>query len=374
MSLTGSEATNEVANEMTLGLPDHINVVVIRDEPEEALGRIRAIAPGRITVTPLWHSLLDELRAQWPPDLVDRFNRTKPTGDEPKGEALNQVLAEAHVALGSFPFPRDLRSRMPGAQWVHWGFAGISNLRPSDFWGSDVVCTSSRGYTGALPIAESALAGALMHARKLDVGVRQTGTREFDAKGYEMTVVDGKTMGIIGLGGIGRHLARLAKGVGMRVVATRRSTPARVENTEGVDVLYPAAQFHDMLAECDFVVVAAMWTPETEGMVDADAFAAMRNGAYLINIARGEIIDEPAMAGALASGKLSGAYLDVYADEFNVPPPAALTSHPHVVMTPHVSQRADVNHIFGLDNFCSNLERLLKGEEMENVIDWERGY
>ena len=354
-------------------LPDPLNVLVIRDETQAALDRIAAVAPGRVRVTGLWHSLLPELRRDWPEGLIERFTRTAPervlTADEAEA-----AIRGAHAVMMGVPFPRDGFERMANLRWAHWGFAGLSNVRGSSFWGAPVLTTSSRGYTGAQPIAESALAGLLALARGVHTGAQQTAARSFDPNAYNPIVVEGKTLGVIGLGGIGRALARMAKGMGMRVVATRRSATERQENAQGVDVLYPAAQMLEMLAECQMVAVCAMWTHETEGLVNAAAFDAMPQGAFIANVARGEIIDEPAMIAALESGKLGGAYLDVYVQEFIVPPPEALLSHPHVVMSPHISQKSDVNHLFGLDLFCANLRRLLDGDELENVVDWERGY
>jgi phosphoglycerate dehydrogenase-like enzyme len=117
-----------------------------------------------------------------------------------------------------------------------------------------------------------------------------------------------------------------------------------------------------------------MWTPETERMLDHAAFEAMKPGAVLLNIARGEIIDNEAMGAALRSGKISGAYLDVWDDDFAQPPPQVLLDAPNIIFTPHVSNRSDVPQMFQVDVFCANLDRLLKGEALENVVDWERGY
>jgi phosphoglycerate dehydrogenase-like enzyme len=160
----------------------------------------------------------------------------------------------------------------------------------------------------------------------------------------------------------------------MRVVATRHSARTRQENVDGVDVLYPAADLLPMLAESDFVAVCAMWTDETERMLNDAAFAALKPGAYLMNIARGEIIDNQAMANALHSGRLAGAYLDVWDDDFRQPPPQVLREAPNIIFTPHVSNRADTPQMFAVDVFCANLERLLRGQPLENVVDWSRGY
>lgn len=360
---------------MVSELPQNVNIVVVRDDPDPVIERIAAVDPTRVSVRKLWHSFTPELYEQWPAPLVDRFIRTQPRPDEPFGAELEAILAEAHVLFCSYPFPQQLTGRMPNLRWAHWGFAGISNLNGSEFWASDILSTSSRGYSAPWPIAESALGAVFMFSRKLHLAVRQTIQKEFPVPPYDgAMLIRGKTLGIVGLGGIGSHLAGLAKGVGMRVVATRRSAEKRTEGVDGVDVLYPAAELHDMLAEADFVVVAAMWTPETEGLMDADAFAAMKPGAFIINIARGEIIDEPAMVAALESGTLAGAYLDVYTDEFNRPPDPRLLAHPNVVMSPHISQKADGSSPNAVDIFCDNLRRFLDGEALVNAINWERGY
>ncbi|MBM3940625.1 MAG: hypothetical protein FJ318_07005 [SAR202 cluster bacterium] len=363
---------------MAVKLPrfgERINVVTIRVDNPQQLQMIRDVAPGRVDVTSLWDSLQDDLKREWPAFLVDRFN---PPGFVPKKlprAEVDKALREADAVVIGFPYLRDLRARMPRVQWLHCAFAGVSNVRESDFWGSDVFATSARGHTGALPIAETALAGVFMFAKKLNLGVRQTVERTFNLRAYTgIQLIEGKTLGIIGLGGIGRDLARLAKGVGMRVVATRKSAARRERDVDGVDELFPAAGLLEMLPQCDYVVVAAMWTLETERMVNKAAFDAMKDGAVLINIARGEIVDEQAMIAALHAGKLGGAYLDVYTDEFYREPDPALTSLPNVVMTPHISVRADVNQSFGIEVFRAYLKQVLEGRTPENVIDWERGY
>ena len=129
-----------------------------------------------------------------------------------------------------------------------------------------------------------------------------------------------------------------------------------------------------MLAESDFVALCAMWTPETERILDKQAFAAMKTGAFLLNAARGELVDEAAMVEALKDGRLAGAYIDVWWHDTDEPPIPELLQAPNLIITPHVSGGADGNYRGGMDVFCENLRRLLAGEELLNVVDWERGY
>jgi phosphoglycerate dehydrogenase-like enzyme len=131
---------------------------------------------------------------------------------------------------------------------------------------------------------------------------------------------------------------------------------------------------HDLLGESEFVAVCCPWTKETTHLIGRAAFAAMRSGTVLVNIARGEIIDEAALLQALAEGRLRGVALDVYDGEFERPPDARLWDDERVVLTPHVSAVTDVSEHRGVKLFCENLTRYLEGLSLENVIDWERGY
>jgi phosphoglycerate dehydrogenase-like enzyme len=138
--------------------------------------------------------------------------------------------------------------------------------------------------------------------------------------------------------------------------------------------MYPASELHTMLGECDFVSVSAPLTPETDRMFNAEAFAATKDGAFFANVARGEVVDEEALKQAIRSRKLAGVYLDVYAQERERPPDPELMALPGVVMTPHNSGLTDVKHWPLVETFNANLRRLLAGEPLANVVDYERGY
>ena len=129
-----------------------------------------------------------------------------------------------------------------------------------------------------------------------------------------------------------------------------------------------------MLPESDFVVVCCHWTPETHHLFNSARFATMKTGAILVNVARGEIVDEDALVAALAQNKLRGAVLDVYDGEFERPPRADLWSNPRVLITPHISGQSDRELHAAIDIFCDNLRSWLEGQPMKNVIDWKRGY
>ena len=128
------------------------------------------------------------------------------------------------------------------------------------------------------------------------------------------------------------------------------------------------------LPASDFVVVCCQWTPETNRLFDNSRFGLMKPGSVFVNVARGEIVDEDALAAALDGGHLRGAALDVYVGEFEHPPPARLWSDPRVLITPHVSGASDEDRHGAIDLFCANLRAYLDGRPLRNVIDWERGY
>jgi phosphoglycerate dehydrogenase-like enzyme len=129
-----------------------------------------------------------------------------------------------------------------------------------------------------------------------------------------------------------------------------------------------------LLCDSEFVAVCCQWTPETTGLIGQEAFTAMRPGTVLVNVARGEIIDEEALIAALAAGKLRGVGLDVYLGEFERAPDARLWRDERVLITPHVSGGTDVAQHQGMAVFCENLCAYLDGRPLRNVVDWERGY
>jgi phosphoglycerate dehydrogenase-like enzyme len=138
--------------------------------------------------------------------------------------------------------------------------------------------------------------------------------------------------------------------------------------------LESAQALHELLRESEFVAVCCPWTRETHHLIGAEAFAAMKPGAVLVNIARGEIIDEAALIDALAENKLRGFATDVYDGEFEHPPDLRLWDDERVVITPHVSAVTDVSEHQGVKLFCNNLRDYLHGLPLTNVIDWQRGY
>ena len=351
-----------------------LNILLLGAVGNSVTEKIRAI-DSRIRVVDSRGKFEVEYAETWPAESVRRYvSQSLVAANSSTRAERDALLAEAEVICIRFPFPLDLRARTPRLKWLHQTPAGASNLRMCDIWGSNVVVTTSRGLNNSLPIAEYVLSTILLFAKSLPQAFHDQNNQEFERRAYRPILVQGKTTGIIGLGGIGSAVARLAKAVGMRVVATRRSVTTPQSQTQNVDELLPPSELSALLEQSDFVVVSTQWTPETDGLIGEAELRQMKPSAYLINVARGEIIDQAALTQALQAGWIAGAGLDVYTGEFTGPPPKELWQLPNVVITPHTSGGTDVQQAKGLELFCENLGRYVTGQALLNVLDWERGY
>ena len=351
-----------------------LNILLLGAVGESVTGKISAIDP-RIRVVDARGKFEVEYAETWPAESVRRYVPQALVAANTSTRAeRDALLAEAEVICIRFPFPLDLRARAPRLKWLHQTPAGASNLRMGDMWGSDVVVTTSRGLNNPLPIAEYVLSTIFLFAKSLPQAFRDQNNQAFERREYRPILVQGKTIGIIGLGGIGSAVARLAKAVGMRVMATRRSATTPHTKTQDVDELLPPSGLSILLEQSDFVVLSTQWTPETDGLMAEAELRQMKPSAYLINVARGELIDQSALTTALREGWIAGAGLDVYSGEFTGPPPEELWQLPNVMITPHTSGGTDVQQAKGIELFCDNLQRYITGLSLLNVLDWERGY
>jgi phosphoglycerate dehydrogenase-like enzyme len=349
-----------------------VEALVILSIDDEALERVAAVDP-RVKVVDARRWFDGEIRETWPRWTVQRYLGHGPPPESTRQER-DRLLSTAEIILGGWPFPLDLRARTPRLKWFHQRPAGASNLRRGDLWGSDVLVTTSRGYANTRPMAEFVLAGFLHFARGLHMAHRDQRRHRFDHRTYRPVLLQGKTVCVIGAGGIGQDVGRLCAGAGMRVIGTRRHKPSKTTLPPGFTCLEGSDRLHDLLGESHFVAVCCQWTPETTKLIDREAFAAMQPGTVLANVARGEIIDEEALVDALAAGTLRGAALDVYVGEFEHEPDHRLWDDERVLITPHVSAGTDASQHRVVDLFCDNLRAYLDGRPLLNVIDWQRGY
>ena len=349
-----------------------VNVLVIQPIGDAELAQITRL-DARLCVVDARGWFDDEIRQTWPQWTVDRYLGKRPPPPSTRAER-DRLLAEAEIILGGWPFPLDLRVRSPRLRWFHQRPAGASNLRRGDLWGSDVTVTTSRGQGNTRAMAEYVLACFLHFARGLHRANPDRHRQRFGHGAYRPVLIEGKTVCVVGAGGIGRAVGSLCAGAGMRVVGTRRQVSSGDALPPDFSRLERPEHLHALLGESDFVAVCCQWTPETTNLIGSQAFAAMRTGTVLVNVARGEIIDEAALIEALAAGKLRGVGLDVYEGEFEHAPDPRLWQDERVLITPHVSGGTDVAQHRAVEVFTENLRAYLDGRPLANVIDWARGY
>lgn len=348
-----------------------INVLGIQRLTQADAARLEAIDPSIHFVDACgWFD--GEVRETWEPYASARYLAPDSHGSGTR-EERDQLLSEAEVIFGGWPYPLDLRARSPKLKWFHLRNAGASNLLAGDLWDSGVQVTTARGLGNTGPMAEYVLAGILHFARGLHRAEVDRGAQTFNHRAYQPVSVTGKTVCIVGAGGIGTEVAKLCSAIGMHVTGTR-SAPPSGGAAPPFDEFGGPGDLDRFLASSDFVAICCQWTPETTRLFNTARFAAMKQGAVLINVARGEIIDEDALFQALNKNQLRGVMLDVYDGEFVHSPPKQLWTDPRVVITPHVSAGTDIRNNGPVDIFCRNLRAYVRGEPLENVLDWERGY
>ncbi|MBL0922099.1 MAG: D-2-hydroxyacid dehydrogenase [Phycisphaerales bacterium] len=276
-----------------------------------------------------------------------------------------------HGADSRFVSPEFLAAA-PNLVWVQSTSAGVEWLleMPGIAESDGVVVTNMRAVHGPT-IADHSFAMLLTLTRGMRLhDANQRAGRWGGAEARAGEALEGRTMFVVGLGGIGTEIARRADGFGMHVIASRRT---RGPSPEFVDEVGTPDQLHEMLARADVVAIATPLTPETEGMFDAEAFAAMKPGAYLINIARGSIVNTDAMVGALDSGRLAGVCLDV-TDPEPLPEGHTLWGRGNVVITPHVSAFGQLTSERWWAVYRDNVRRFAAGEPLLNTVDKKAGY
>ncbi len=288
----------------------------------------------------------------------------------PKDEARwQQLLAQADILFDFDPTHRtDLPDLAPRVRWIQSTSAGIGQFVKRNGYDTrmpQTVFTTASG-VHARPLAEFCLMAMLMHIKGLNRMWRDQQRKHWER--YAGTDLEGRTLGLVGLGRVGSGVARLAKAIGMQVIGTDL-----VPATGVVDRFFPIANLREMLPQVEFLVLSVPHTPETEGMVGAAELSLLPKGAYFINIARGAVVDEPALIEALRSGHLSGAALDVFAQE-PLPQDSPLWEMPNVLVSPHSASTSDRENERITELFCDNLCRYLKGEPLRNVLDPERMY
>jgi phosphoglycerate dehydrogenase-like enzyme len=336
-------------------------------------------APRAIALSPI-------LAARYRPRDLDRIREAAPgsrlitlsvegLADGPLEDV--EVLLRGWLSADAFD---RLLARAPRLTWVHSASAGVERALTPTARERRVVITNARGVFSR-PIAEYVLMMILAVSRRLPQLLELQ--REHTWQPLEGAELRDVTVGIVGLGSIGRAVAELASAFGCRIIAIRRKTDgdtgaAGVGEDErpaavAVERMLGPAGLPELLAEADFIVLAAPLTAETEGMIDAAALAAMKPGSWLINVARGRLVDERALLRALRDGPIGGAVLDTFAEE-PLPAESPFYDLPNAIVTPHTSWSSSRVLDRSVALFSDNLRRYAAGEPLLNVVDRNAGY
>jgi phosphoglycerate dehydrogenase-like enzyme len=287
--------------------------------------------------------------------------------DAREPSVLDRCLARAEIAYGLPPVSR--LAEAGALRWIQLISAGVPQDLCPPALARGLTVTNLAGLYGP-SIAEHALALMIVLARNLHVAFRNQQARRWDRSVAQgMRDLHGGTLGVIGLGNIGQNLARLARACGLRVVGCRRTG----RPTPFVDRVYRPDELHAMLAEADFVAVAAPLTARTEGMLGPAEFRAMKRGVIYVNVSRGGVAQEAALVDALRSGHVAAAGLDVFATE-PLPPEHPLWTLPNVALSPHYSGETVNNSVLPAERFARNLRAWSAGARLEGTVDLEWGY
>lgn len=279
---------------------------------------------------------------------------------------LERYIEEAEALL-AFRFPVEVFDRARKLRWFQSTGAGVESIFPICGSLGQFTVTNARGIHGEI-IADYVMAGVTMLQWDFRRFLREQNERSWSPR--FVTPLAERTLGVVGLGSIGATIARRAKSAGMRVVGSKRDVSVPVES---IDQLFASDALQELLPLCDFVVLAVPATPETVGIIGSAELACIKPHAYLINIARGNVVVEDELIKALKTGAISGAMLDVFERE-PLPKDSPLWDMPNVIVTPHVagSPTDYTERVFSI--FAENIDRFLKGQPLKNVVDLGRGY
>jgi phosphoglycerate dehydrogenase-like enzyme len=333
-----------------------------------------------LTTVNFTQELLDGLRAVSP-----RYDITQETCHNADEVATALEHHPNTEILYAFQVPAELLTVAPRLRWLQLHSAGADHLLDHALMDSDVAVTTVSGIH-ATPIAEYAFASMLAHRWRIPHMTHCQRAGEWPSgrwKLYARPELRGSTLGIVGYGSIGREVGRLGQAFGMHVLALRHSpgradegyTPVDTGDPQGLvpDRMYLSEELDEMLAQCDYVVVALPMTPETRHFIGEAELRTMKPTAYLVNIARGAIVDEEALIRALQNGWIGGAGLDVFEQE-PLPAESPLWDLENVLISPHVAGFSPHYDERAAELFGKNLARYLNDQPLLNLMDKARGY
>jgi D-2-hydroxyacid dehydrogenase (NADP+) len=308
--------------------------------------------------------MAEAIRKRWPEMRVVHL---------PDYDGLPKELPDADIFVGYSLRAQQLKDGKK-LKWIHSTAAGVAQLMYPELRDSGILVTNPSGIF-SVPMAEHTMGLLLALARNFLDSVRQQdrfvwSQQELWDKPQHLTELNGQVLLIVGYGSIGREVAKRAKAFAMRVWGVTRSGEGQRTHAERI---VPAAKLQEVLPEADYVLIAAPETLETKHLIGAAQIARMKQGAKLINVGRGSLLDEAVLIRALESGALGGAALDV-AETEPLPAESPLWKAPNLMITPHTSAVSDRLWVRETKLFMELLERWFDGREMFNLVDFARGY
>ncbi|WP_366921501.1 D-2-hydroxyacid dehydrogenase [Metallumcola ferriviriculae] len=279
-----------------------------------------------------------------------------------------ELLLETEVLVTyGWKLTAELVRRMPKLKWIQALRAGVDNFPDGEITKQGIVVTTVRGIHG-IPMAEHAFGMMLSFSREL-LAFRGAQSQKQWRRDMSPNEIYGMTLGVVGTGSIGREVARRGTAFGMMVLGVNTSG----NPVDGIEKMFSAKKLEVLLKQCDYVVVTLPLTDATYHMFGEQEFSQMKSTAYFINLARGQVVEEPAMVKALQEKEIAGAGLDVFEEE-PLSPNSPLWEMENVLITPHLAALSPRYTTRAVDVFATNLAAYLAAESLHNVMNWKRGY
>jgi phosphoglycerate dehydrogenase-like enzyme len=322
-----------------------INVVIAISNKEEPYNAIRSRLSG------------EKLDADV--ELIMSLDRTH----------LSNIIADADIIL-CWSLPDDFFHRARRLRWIAFAMSGVDRALTDVLRNSDCILTKATGVAD-IAVAEHAVGLVLMLYRNIHRCIKY----QFNEKWGREEVVDGlreisgSTIGVFGLGFVGRRICAYLRAMGAKVIGCDKVKPGKGV----VDKFYSVEKLNDFLSELDCLILSIPLTDETFHIMNKEQLSKMKEGAYLVNIARGSVIDEQSLVEALKSGHLGGVALDVFERE-PLPKESPLYKHPNCIITPHIAGVSPLYWKRLADQFVENLKRFIKGEPLLNLVDKVKGF
>lgn len=322
-------------------------------------------------------NLLDKIQA-----VSNEINVEQYVGPNGRYPSDHPTDAEVFYTYGNLPNPEVA----PNLRWVQLHSAGVNHIFDQPFWDSDILFTTTSGIH-APNMAQYTITQILAWAHRVPTWFKVKSEESWPKNRWDKylpTELRGQTLGIIGYGSIGREVARLAKGFGMSILASKRDA-RHIEDTGYAlpgtgdpqgnlpDRIYPGEANRSMVAECDYVVNTLPDTEKTHHLFDEEMFRAMKPSTFFVNVGRGGTVNEKDLVRALKKGWIAGAGLDVFEEE-PLPDDSPLWQLDNVILTPHISGFTPEYDERAADLFAENLRRYLRGKPLLNLVDRETGY